>query len=143
VAINTVEARAPEQEKPVFYESINNLFQFNRVDMGGLLGKGRQELAQAIERLKPQLANSSQAKIEVIGYSDFIGKLEQKQKIALERAHTVRMFAIQLGIPAEKISSQGRADSEPVVGQCTNVLNVRNIQCNQANRRVVVQVVTQ
>ncbi len=143
VAKNTTETSEVAQKNAIFYESINNLFQFNRADMGGLLGKGMQELTQAIEKLKLQLANSSKAKVEVIGYSDFIGNPAQKQKIALERANTVRMFAIKNGISAEKISSQGRSDTEPVVGQCTNVRNIRNIQCNQANRRVVVQVVAQ
>jgi len=143
VSKDTAEASATADKPPVFYESINNLFQFNRADMGGLWGKSLQDLTQAIERLKLQLANSNQAKIEVIGYSDFIGNPAQKQKIALERANTVRMFAIQNGISAQRISSQGRADTEPVVGQCTNARNIRNIQCNQANRRVVVQVVAQ
>ena len=79
-------------------------------------------------------------RLHIIGHADPLGAPAVNNRLSLERANTVRSYidgSKQLNAP---ISVEGRGAREPVVVHCSRVDTPQARECNQPNRRVVVEV---
>jgi OOP family OmpA-OmpF porin len=78
----------------------------------------------------------------VVGYTDRIGSDAYNQKLSEARARTVADFLVGKGLPAGKVSIEGRGEANPVTGnQCDGVKGKNElISCLAPDRRVEVRV---
>jgi outer membrane protein OmpA-like peptidoglycan-associated protein len=53
--------------------------------------------------------------VQVIGHTDTVGDLLGNDRLSAQRAETVKSFLVQIGIPAERITTAGRGEREPLV----------------------------
>jgi outer membrane protein OmpA-like peptidoglycan-associated protein len=116
------------------------LFGFGKSDMKGITGEGRESLDQLIQSLRQQHGNLEKTKLNIVGHSDLMGSPSANMHLSEARASAVREYLLKGGLGADKVSSQGRGDIEPVVASCAKSINLENIECNKPNRRVVVVV---
>ncbi|MDM5102902.1 porin OmpAII [Aeromonas salmonicida] len=78
----------------------------------------------------------------VVGYTDRIGSDGYNLKLSEARARTVADFLVGKGLPAGKVSIDGRGKAEPVTGtQCDGIkAKTQLIACLAPDRRVEVRV---
>ena len=78
----------------------------------------------------------------VVGYTDRIGSDASNQVLSEQRAKTVADYLVGKGIPADKISTQGRGEAESVTGtQCDGIKAKKElISCLAPDRRVSISV---
>lgn len=81
-----------------------------------LLPAARAKLDQVATALKQSEPN---AKFLVEGHTDSRGADDANQELSARRAAAVRDYLVQQGVPAERITSQGRGESEPVADNKT------------------------
>lgn len=132
--------KAVEPQVEVISLPADSIFVFGKSDISNYVPNGRRELDTVIANLKAKLEKSNLSQLLITGHSDPLGSVERKKIIAEDRARSVRDYLIQGGIPANKITSVGRSDSELLVRNCGLEVNPINIECNQRNRRVVLSV---
>jgi OOP family OmpA-OmpF porin len=118
-----------------------NYFNFSKSEIADMLPESRQKLSDAIARIKQELAHNANTQIHVIGYSDALGRPQRKKTVAAQRAQTIRNYLIGQGIPAQKITSEGRSDADPVAADCAQQISAASIACNQSNRRVLINLI--
>jgi outer membrane protein OmpA-like peptidoglycan-associated protein len=53
--------------------------------------------------------------VQVIGHTDTVGDLLGNDRLSAQRAETVKSFLVQIGIPAERITTAGRGEREPLI----------------------------
>ena len=53
--------------------------------------------------------------VQVIGHTDTVGDLLGNDRLSAQRAQTVKSFLVQIGIPAERITTAGRGERELLV----------------------------
>jgi OOP family OmpA-OmpF porin len=82
------------------------LFDF---DKAVLKAEGQQALSELAQKI---LASASLDSVKVIGHTDPVGKDAYNQKLSEKRAKAVYNYLISQGVPPEKISSEGRGESE-------------------------------
>ncbi|MGL6165839.1 MAG: porin OmpA [Aeromonas veronii] len=78
----------------------------------------------------------------VVGYTDRIGSDAYNLKLSEARARTVADFLVGKGLPAGKVTIEGRGEANPVTGtQCNSVKGkAQLISCLAPDRRVEVRV---
>lgn len=131
---------AAEQAPPAaaasrrFTLSADALFAFGQAGADDLQPEGRAEVARVAGELR---SAKGVRNVRVTGHTDRIGSGPANQALSRERAETVRELLIAEGVPAQRISAEGRGESEPVVGHC-DAAKGRDalIACLQPNRRV-------
>lgn len=74
-------------------------------------------------------ASSAWNKLTIAGHTDNIGTAEVNQRVALERANTVKEYLVKSGIPASKIETVGYGAEKPIASNNTS-------SGRQQNRRV-------
>ncbi|MGZ3158989.1 MAG: OmpA family protein, partial [Burkholderiaceae bacterium] len=79
--------------------------------------------------------------VVVSGHADRIGSDKDNQKLSQLRAVTVRNYLIQHGIAENRLTAEGRGESDPVV-VCNDKNRSDLIKCLAPNRRVEVEHVT-
>jgi outer membrane protein OmpA-like peptidoglycan-associated protein len=117
----------------------DNYFEFGKSELSGMLPQSLQALSSAVAQMKTQLAQSSTGRIQVLGYSDPLGRPERKKIVASGRAQAIASYMVNQGIPPEKITSEGRGDAQSVVTHCDTRISKEAIACNKPNRRAVIQ----
>ena len=117
------------------------VFGFGKSDMSGISAEGRAALDQLTANIQKQHGNLDKAQITVIGHADPLGNPEANRRLSDARAKTIRAYLVKAGLPPNKLSSEGRGDTQPVV-TCGKTITPENIECNKPNRRVVVAVQT-
>jgi OOP family OmpA-OmpF porin len=116
------------------------LFGFGKSDMKSITSEGRESLDQLIQSLRHKHGDLEKTKLNIVGHSDLMGSPSANMHLSEARASAVREYLLKGGLGADKVSSQGRGDIEPVVASCPKSINLENIECNKPNRRVVVVV---
>ncbi len=78
----------------------------------------------------------------VVGYTDRIGSDASNQVLSEQRAKTVADYLVGKGIPADKVSTQGRGEAEPVTGTQCDAIKAKKelIACLAPDRRVSISV---
>jgi len=81
-----------------------------------LLPAARDQLDQVAAALKDQ---GEVKPIVVEGYTDSVGSDATNQKLSKDRAEAVRAYLVSKGVPADKISSVGKGEANPVASNDT------------------------
>lgn len=116
--------------------SADALFVFDKSGLSDLVPGGQREL----DHLADNLHKAGQLeRMEVVGYTDRLGSDAYNQKLSEARARTVREYLVSKGMPADKITSRGMGERDPVV-QCDQASKVSLIACLAPNRRVEIAV---
>jgi len=67
-----------------------------------------------------------EAKIEIGGYTDSVGSAAYNQRLSLARARAVRVYLVQLGVPADQLTAVGYGKSKPVASNATEEGRAQN-----------------
>lgn len=144
VAQDCQEGAAPAPE-PVVTERItlpaDTLFAFDRSDAQAMTGAGVQAIDRLLGRIRTDFSRIDH--LHVIGHADPLGQSERNEKLAQDRAQTVRDYIVGKDFSNVRITTEGRGSSEPVVTTCARKATSASIACNLPNRRVVVVVTGQ
>ncbi len=116
----------------------DTLFAFNRGDAAGMTLQG----LRAIDLLMAQIDSEFNRvqRIHVVGHTDPFGSVERNERLSKQRAKTVADYIASRGRFTGEVTSEGRGKRDLVITSCGTELNPANIDCNQANRRVTVEV---
>ncbi len=104
---------------------------------------GREKLGAFADRLK----SINLEVVTAVGHADRIGSDSYNQKLSEKRANAVKDFLIDKGVPANRIYTEGKGETQPVTGDtCKNMGpdNKRNrklIDCLAPDRRVELEAV--
>ncbi len=118
-------ASAPQPEPTVTPEVITLddqgqvLFAFDSAE----LTQGAQ---QRLQGLLPKLNDPSVTSVKVIGFTDSVGSDSYNQRLSERRASGVAEYLISQGLAPNKVTSQGRGESEPVADNDTDEGRSRN-----------------
>ncbi|WP_421187904.1 porin OmpA [Aeromonas enteropelogenes] len=137
-----VPAPEPEPVAPVvvdknFALSSDVLFAFGKSTLKPEGAAALNTLYQDIVDVQPKDGSAV-----VVGYTDRIGSDAYNLKLSEARARTVADFLVGKGLPAGKVSIEGRGEANPVTGnQCDGVKGKAElISCLSPDRRVEVRV---
>ena len=115
------------------------LFEFDQDAIGA---EARRKLDQLIQQLK----GVPYGEVITMGFADPIGAQTYNQKLSERRAASVERYLVSNGIPADKIRTQGRGETEEFASYkaCKGHAHGRQklIDCLQPDRRVEVTVTT-
>ena len=114
------------------------LFKFNKAGRGDLLPGGLDRLREVAESLKKYRKIES---IAYTGHTDRYGKTDYNDALSLQRANTVRDYLESMGVKADKVSTAGRGNREPVVECSTKPPKPEQTVCLTPNRRVAIEIV--
>ncbi|MFT0868864.1 OmpA family protein [Pseudomonas sp. CAM1A] len=81
---------------------------------------------QRLQGLLPKLNDPSVASVKVIGFTDSVGSDSYNQRLSERRASGVAEYLISQGLAPNKVTSQGRGESEPVADNDTDEGRSRN-----------------
>jgi outer membrane protein OmpA-like peptidoglycan-associated protein len=143
VAPAVIPAAPPPAPAPVVVqkESItllgDALFKFNKSGRDDLLPGGVERLREVAESLKQYRKIES---IAFIGHTDRYGKTDYNDALSLARANTVRDMLVGFGVQADKVSTEGRGNREPLVQCSTRPPKPEQTVCLTPNRRVAIEV---
>jgi outer membrane protein OmpA-like peptidoglycan-associated protein len=88
------------------------------------------------------LSASEQIEVRIEGHTDSIGGASYNLKLSKERAASVRQYLIDRGIAADRLTSEGYGESQPIAAN--NKPNGADNPSGRAkNRRVELEVVNQ
>lgn len=121
--------------------SADTLFRFDRSRAADMLPQGRGELdalARALQSQEMQVQS-----LTITGHTDRLGDEAYNDRLALQRAHTVRDYLKAAGVRAPmEVRSMG--EREPVTRDCQGLQrSPRLVACLQPDRRVVVDILGQ
>lgn len=138
-------AQAPSQaavQEPVVAQkytlSDKALFAFGRGDEAGLTREGMAALKRMVSSLGANYAQIIH--IHVIGHADPLGSAQINERLATERANTVRRYIERSQQLDARITAEGRSARELAQPSCPALSTRRGIECNQPNRRVEIEV---
>ena len=113
------------QEKVSF--GSDQLFDF---DKSTLKGSAVSALDDLVAKLKGATVLNS---VRIVGYTDGVGSNAYNEKLSLRRAESVRNYLAGHGVPADKITVEGKGKSDPIADNKTEAGRAKN-------RRVEVEV---
>ncbi len=130
-------APAPVTVTKEFNLSSDVLFDFGK---SSLKPEGVTALDGLYEQIKTETPKDGTAL--VVGYTDRIGSDASNQVLSEQRAKTVADYLVGKGIPADKVSTQGRGEAEPVTGTQCDAIKAKKelIACLAPDRRVSISV---
>ena len=132
---------APVQSQTITLAA-DALFAFARSDLGAISTAGRASLDSLVSRLRNE--DIALDRVNVVGHADPLGQVGPNERLAQDRAQTVRDYLVQSGLgqgtSPVRISSEGRGAREPVVSHCGGVTTPQAIACHAPNRRVVIEI---
>jgi OOP family OmpA-OmpF porin len=110
--------------KPVAADRYQLFFDFNQAIL-------TPEAAHIVTSLATAAKAAGYPKLAIIGYTDLAGSADYNVRLSLKRAETVRKALVAAGVPADKLTTEGRGKADPVVATADGVREPQN-------RRVVV-----
>lgn len=130
-------APAPVTVTKEFNLSSDVLFDFGK---SSLKPEGVTALDGLYDQIKAETPKDGTAL--VVGYTDRIGSDASNQVLSEQRAKTVADYLVGKGIPADKVSTQGRGEAEPVTGTQCDAIKAKKelIACLAPDRRVSISV---
>lgn len=80
--------------------------------------------------------------VHVTGYTDRIGSAKHNEKLSLSRANEVKTYLASKGIPADRITAEGKGKAQPITkpGDCKSMTKAKTIAYLQPDRRTEVVV---
>ncbi|HVI49944.1 MAG TPA: OmpA family protein [Candidatus Sulfotelmatobacter sp.] len=111
-AMDAIEASAKPAAQPAAVKPATDRFQvffdFNQAKLTPEAAKIVQEVAKAAKA-------ANYPKLTVIGYTDMSGGADFNMRLSLKRAEAVRKALIAAGVPADRLSAEGRGKTDPLV----------------------------
>ncbi len=129
---------APAAPVQTYTLPADTLFAFDRSDRAGMTDAGTRAIDLLLARLGQDYSRID--RLHLIGHADPLGLPERNERLAIERAQTVRDYINATRSLQAPITAEGRSSREPVVRHCGRVATPQAIACNQPNRRVAVEV---
>lgn len=119
------------------------LFAFARSDLAALSPQGKASLDDLALRLRSEYIALD--RLHIVGHADPLGQSAPNERLAWERAQTVREYLLRAGLGqsgqgAVRITSEGRGSREPVALSCPLQATPQAITCHAPNRRVVIEI---
>ncbi len=129
-------AAAPKPVAQKATLSADALFDFNK---SSLKPEGKAKLDELIRSMKAINIDS----IIAVGHTDRIGSDAYNLKLSQRRAESVKAYLVAHGVPANRVSTDGKGKKEPVTkpGACKGAKSKKVIACLQPDRRVVIEVI--
>ncbi len=114
----------------------DTLFDFNK---SSLKPEGSAALDKLISNMKAINIDS----IIAIGHTDRIGGDAYNLKLSQRRAESVKAYLVAHGVPANRISTEGKGKKDPATkpGTCKGPKSKKLIACLQPDRRVEIEVI--
>ena len=111
--------------------SADALFAFDKSDL-------KPEGKAMLDDLVRQLNGVTYESIHAIGHTDRIGSTAYNQKLSERRANTVKEYLVSRNIAANRITSEGKGEAEPMTraGECSGAKSAKVVACLQPDRRV-------
>ena len=102
----------------------------------------KQDGKTALDKLVSDLQGTNYQSIVVTGHTDRLGSPPYNQKLSERRADAVKAYLISKGVQADRISSAGKGETQPVTkpDDCKGPKSKKLIACLQPDRRVDVVV---
>lgn len=139
VAQDCVEAGpAPAVVAQTYTLQADTLFAFNRSDRAAMTDAGTRAIDLLLANVQRDYSRID--RLHLIGHADPLGLPERNERLAIERANTVREYIAQTRLLQVPITAEGRGSREPVVRHCGASATPQAIACNLPNRRVAVEV---
>jgi len=115
--------------------SADTLFAF---DKSALKPEGK----AALDEFGRQLDGAQYDVVSVVGHTDRFGSNDYNQRLSERRAHTVKEYLTSRNIVANRITAEGKGETQPVTqpGDCLGSRTAKVIACLQPDRRVHVEV---
>jgi outer membrane protein OmpA-like peptidoglycan-associated protein len=125
-------SRPPQKEVVVLGASM--LFEFDGRQEKHLRRAGLAQFDQLIARLQADYGDLQ--RIEVIGYTDRLGKPDYNLKLSQDRAEVIKAYLVRKGIDASRIVAKGMGQANPVK-ECVGTRQTPQLtECLEPNRRV-------
>lgn len=113
----------------------DQLFAFGKAGIADISAAGRAQL----DALAAQLQSTPYGLVRIVGFTDRIGSDKANMTLSTRRAHAVRDYLVERGIPLEKIVATGRGPYQPLV-TCEAERGQALKDCLAPNRRVEITV---
>ena len=119
VSVKPVEPAPPATEVITLSDAGNVLFDFDKSD---LTPAARSEL----DALMAKLQNADVVSIKVIGHTDSTGSDAYNQALSERRASSVAAYLLSQGLAPNKLTSEGKGESQPVADNETDEGRAQN-----------------
>lgn len=113
------------------------LFNFNRGGLNDIKAAGKAELDEFAGYLKE---NEPDAKLEITGYTDYLGSDTYNMALSEERADSVKQYLVNKGVSGDNINAVGMGEANPVVNCEDSGDRPALINCLAPNRRVEIEI---
>lgn len=112
---------APQPEEVITLRDTSGkvLFDFNKSNL-------TPEALSQLQALLPKLKGDDVTAIKVVGHTDSVGSDAYNQKLSERRAASVVTYLQSQQVPAAKLSSEGKGESEPVADNGTDEGRAQN-----------------
>lgn len=128
-----------EPPKPTQHTLVaDTLFAFARSDRNAMTSAGTAAIDQLLARLSQDYSRID--RLHIVGHADPLGDAAINERLAIERANTVRQYIQTHAQPGVPMTAEGRGSREPVLTHCARIDNPQARACHQPNRRVVIEV---
>lgn len=87
-----------------------------------------------LDRAVTLLSGKPDVKVEIEGYTDYVGTEAYNQQLSVERAQTVKTYLVSRGIAANRLTTIGYGENNPVVDNKTE-------EGRAMNRRIVFRII--
>ena len=94
--------------------------------MNPLAHSFRREARRLLADVSTRLTGASLVAVKVVGHTDSVGSDAYNQGLSERRARSVADFLIAQGVPAGKLSTEGRGESQPVADNRTSAGRTEN-----------------
>lgn len=115
---------------PTTTKVVLNADTFFDFDKSTLKPEGRQVLDQVAD----QSANMDLETLIAVGHTDSTGPAAYNQKLSMRRADSVKDYLVSKGVPADRIYTEGKGESDPIATNATR-------EGRAENRRVEIELV--
>ena len=132
----------PEPPRPVIQKltlSTDVLFDFGKAELKDS-GKAR------LDQLAAEIKGADVDEIIAVGHADRIASEDYNQRLSEMRAQAVKDYLTEQRVTAQRVTAEGRGESQPVTGEDCKKLgaergsNKKLISCLQPDRRVEIEV---
>ncbi|MCQ6259254.1 OmpA family protein [Pseudomonas sp. Q11] len=114
-----VEPQAPATEVITLNDAGKVLFDFDKSDL-------TQDARSQLDGLMSKLSHANVASIRVVGHTDSVGTDAYNQGLSERRASSVVEYLLSQGLAPDKLTSEGKGESEPVADNETDEGRAQN-----------------